>query len=77
MNVVAAVGLALSAVFGLAGTIVTESNLRNISWGIDSLGLMMATAKQWADSQTWIVDKAFRPTTPPENIVLEAIIHRG
>ena len=44
MNVVASAGLALGAVFGLAGTIVTESNLRNIFWGIDSLGLVMATA---------------------------------
>jgi hypothetical protein len=43
-NVVAAVGLALGAVFGLAGTLVAQPNLRNISWGIDSLGLVMAAA---------------------------------
>ena len=42
LNVVAAVGLALGAVFGLAGTLVAQPNFRNISWGIDSLGLVMA-----------------------------------
>jgi len=31
LNVVAAVGLALGAVFGLAGTLVAQPNLRNIS----------------------------------------------
>ena len=44
LNVVASVGLALGAVFGLAGTLVAQPTLRNISWGIDSLGLVMATA---------------------------------
>jgi hypothetical protein len=42
LNVIAAVGLALGAVFGLAGTIVTQPNLRATSWGIDSVGLVMA-----------------------------------
>ncbi len=44
LNLVAAVGLALGAVFGLAGAFVAQPNLRNISWGIDSLGLVMAAA---------------------------------
>jgi hypothetical protein len=44
INVVAAIGLALGAVFGLIGTIVTSAHLRNASWGIDSLGLVMAAA---------------------------------
>ena len=43
LNVVAAVGLALGAVFDLAGTIVTQPNLRATSWGIDGVGLVMAT----------------------------------
>jgi hypothetical protein len=43
MNIVAIVGLALGAVFGMAGTMVMQSNLRNLSWGIDSAGLVMAT----------------------------------
>ena len=42
LNVVAAVGLALGVVFGLAGTLVAQPNLRNLSWAIDSLGLVMA-----------------------------------
>lgn len=44
MNVVAAVGLALGGIFGLAGTVVTQANLRAIFWGIDAAGLVVATA---------------------------------
>jgi hypothetical protein len=44
LSIVAAIGLALGAVFGLAGTLLTQSNLRNTAWGIDALGLIMATA---------------------------------
>ena len=43
-NVVAAIGLALSGVFGLVGTVVKEQNLRAASWGIDSVGLVVAIA---------------------------------
>jgi hypothetical protein len=44
INVVAAIGLALGGVFGMAGTMVAEQNLRAIFWGIDSVGLVVATA---------------------------------
>jgi len=44
LNMVAAVGLALGAVFGMTGTMVAQPNLRNISWGIDSAGLVMAAS---------------------------------
>ncbi|MGO9275442.1 MAG: hypothetical protein ACLQOO_35260 [Terriglobia bacterium] len=44
LNAVAAAGLALGAVFGLAGTLVTQPNLRNASWGLDALGLVMAAS---------------------------------
>jgi len=44
LNIVATVGLALGAVFGLAGTIVTQPHLQETLWGIDSVGLVMATA---------------------------------
>src|SRR5438876_11848013 len=44
INLLAAAGLALGAVFGMAGTIATQSNVRNISWAIDSTGLVVATA---------------------------------
>jgi hypothetical protein len=43
-NVVAAIGLALGGVFGLVGTVVTEQNLRAASWGIDGVGLVVATS---------------------------------
>ena len=44
LNLVASIGLALGAVFGLAGTLVTADNLRNISWSIDGVGLIVATS---------------------------------
>jgi hypothetical protein len=44
LNLVASVGLALGAVFGLAGTFVGQANLRNIAWEIDSLCLILATS---------------------------------
>ena len=42
LNVLAAVGLALGAVFGLAGTVVEQPALRSVFWGIDGAGLTMA-----------------------------------
>lgn len=44
VNIVAAVGLAFGAVFGLAGTMVTKPNLQATSWEIDGVGLVMAAA---------------------------------
>jgi len=44
LNMVAIIGLTLGAVFGVAGTLVTQSNLRNASWGLDALGLLLATS---------------------------------
>jgi hypothetical protein len=44
LNILAAIGLALGAVFGLVGTVVPQSNLRNTSWGIDGAGLVMAAS---------------------------------
>jgi hypothetical protein len=43
LNIVAATGLAIGAVFGLAGTIVTHSHLQATLWAIDGVGLVMAT----------------------------------
>jgi hypothetical protein len=37
-------GLAAGAVFGLAGTLVAEDTLRQMLWGIDGLGVIVATA---------------------------------
>lgn len=44
VKVVAAIGLALGGVFGLVGTVVTQQSLRAASWGIDGVGLVVATA---------------------------------
>jgi hypothetical protein len=43
LNIIASLGLALGGIFGMAGTFVGQANLRNISWGIDGLGLIVAT----------------------------------
>ncbi len=40
----AAIGLALGGVFGMVGTVVTEPKLRAAFWGIDAVGLVVATA---------------------------------
>lgn len=41
---VAAIGLGLGAVFGLAGTLVWHAPLRQTFWAIDGVGLIVATA---------------------------------
>lgn len=43
LNLIAALGLALGAIFGLLGSIVTSQTTRAISWEIDSVGLIVAT----------------------------------
>lgn len=37
-------GLALGAVLGIAGTVVSSTNLRSLFWAIDGVGLIVATA---------------------------------
>ena len=44
LNIIAAVGLAIGGVFGLLRTLVAQSNLRAAFWGIDAVGLIVATA---------------------------------
>ncbi len=44
LNIVAAIGLALGAGFGLGGTLVTSPQLQTTLWAIDSVGLVMAAA---------------------------------
>lgn len=44
LNLLACVGLGLGAVFGMAGTFVSDENLRSLFWGIDGAGLVMAAA---------------------------------
>ncbi|PYM14938.1 MAG: hypothetical protein DMD81_16565 [Candidatus Rokuibacteriota bacterium] len=44
LDIVAAVGLGVGAVFGLAGTFVPQDSLRQLFWAIDGVGLIVATA---------------------------------
>jgi hypothetical protein len=41
---VAATGLGVGAVFGMAGTLVSQASVRQILWAIDGAGLIVATA---------------------------------
>jgi hypothetical protein len=43
LHALAVIGLVLGGVFGMLGTVVAESNLRSAAWGIDSVGLVVAT----------------------------------
>jgi hypothetical protein len=44
IKILASLGLALGAVFGLAGNFAPSASLRGLAWGIDGLGLVMASA---------------------------------
>lgn len=44
VDIIAAVGLALGGVFGIAGTVVAAQNLRSAFWGIDGVGIVIAAA---------------------------------
>jgi hypothetical protein len=44
VNIVAAVGLAVGAAFGMAGTFVAQANVQALLWGIDATALVMAAA---------------------------------
>ena len=44
VNVVAAFGLAVGGIFGLAGTLVSSPNVQALLWAIDGLALVMATS---------------------------------
>ena len=57
LNLITSIGLALGAVFGLAGTMVTQPHLQQVFWVIDSSGLVMATSLMVAGSNP------SRPTT--------------
>ena len=43
-NIVAAIGLVLGGVLGMAGTMVTQQNIRAIAWGIDGTALVVAAS---------------------------------
>lgn len=43
LDIVAAIGLGIGGLFGLAGTFVAQPALRQLFWGIDGVGLVVAT----------------------------------
>ena len=43
INIVAALGLALGAVFGMAGTFVVQPDIQALLWAIDGTGLVTPT----------------------------------
>jgi hypothetical protein len=44
MKVLIVAGLCLGAVLGMVGTVVTDPAVRAVSWAVDSVGLIVATA---------------------------------
>jgi len=44
VRILASIGLAVGAVLGLAGSFAPSPSLRGLAWGLDGLGLVMASA---------------------------------
>jgi hypothetical protein len=44
IDIIAATGLAVGGIFGMAGTFVAQPNLQALLWGIDATGLVVAAA---------------------------------
>ncbi|HLA12159.1 MAG TPA: hypothetical protein VJ023_16345 [Pyrinomonadaceae bacterium] len=44
LEILAAIGLGIGAVFGLAGTLVSEDSVRQLFWAIDGVALVVAAA---------------------------------
>jgi hypothetical protein len=44
LDIIAVIGLGLGAVFGLAGTLVSDPRVQSTLWAIDSVGLVVATS---------------------------------
>jgi len=42
-RIIAATGLIAGAIFGMAGSFVQSASLRGLAWGIDGIGLILAT----------------------------------
>lgn len=58
LNIVAAVGLGVGGVFGMAGTLVETAPLRQALWAIDGVGLVVASAlltvKYFKEGNDWV-----------------------
>ena len=44
LDLVAAAGLGVGAILGMAGTLVADASMRQVLWGIDGVGLVVAAA---------------------------------
>ena len=44
LRLIAAIGLAIGAVLGMAGTFAPSASLRGLAWGLDGIALIVATA---------------------------------
>ena len=44
ITLTASIGLIIGGIFGMAGSMVTPASVRGLAWGIDGLGLILATA---------------------------------
>ena len=44
LRILASIGLAVGGLLGLAGTFAPSASLRGLAWGIDGLGLVVASA---------------------------------
>ena len=44
IDALAAIGLGIGAVFGMAGTFVSQASLRQAFWAVDGVGLIIASA---------------------------------
>jgi hypothetical protein len=44
LRAIAATGLVMGGVLGMAGTLVPSASLRGMAWGLDGVGLIVASA---------------------------------
>ena len=72
-SIIAATGLAFGGVFGMAGTAVSEQNLRAVFWGIDGVGIVVAAsilALRFSRKQSDCVAAGFLVFAIAESIIL-------
>lgn len=72
-NLLSAFGLALGAIFGIAGTMVAARPLQSMFWAIDGVGLVVATALlavRFATEDNLIVSGGFLVFAIGESVML-------
>ncbi len=73
VNILAAFGLALGAIFGMAGTVVTEPHVQALFWAVDGAGLVMACALlavKYAKTECDVVAAGFLVFAVAEAVIL-------